>query len=464
MSLLDTTTGLLTPELISTAIKGLGIGDESPVDVSSAVKSSASALLVGMARIASSESGAVRLFDMVTERDYEGLLFGRNEDITAEQAEEISRHGQSMITRLFGDRASGMIELISHSSGVERRSSAALLGLVTPVVAAVLGREVSSKEMSVGGLADLLSNEKQAIQDDPRTPAGLAGLFGPSSAPSPAGAARTEDDRLHDATAPGLSRKTVPPAYAPSHTGPSHEGQSRRWVVPAVLGALVIGGLWALLHERAPDVSVPVPRAAAPRGPRENVIQPVAPQVEPPRVEAPPAPVKAPRAGAPSEAAPKASGVVEQLKITAGAMTLPGGKVFSVDEHGSEAALARYLDAGAVDAPKRFSMDRMSFEPGSATPDDASQPKLDALAGILAAYPSVRVRIEGHTDSDGSPDANKSLSLARAQAVRQQLTARNIAPNRIEVAGLGATHPAASNDSAAGRAENRRIDVMVLSR
>lgn len=460
MSLLDTTRGFLTPELISAATKGLGLSDESPTNVRGAAESSVPTLLAGMAQVASSEGGAAQLFRVITERDYEGLL-GRAGPLRAEQAEELSRHGQSMIARLFGERASGMIELISRSSGAEQRCSTAMLGLVAPIVACVLGREVRSRGLTARGLSDLLSHQKQAFKDDPRAPAGLAGFLAPSIAASAPFVAAASRERPHDAVSSAPSRMAASSTPLSSREGLLRNTQTREWLLPTLLAAAVLGSLWAFVRERRLDRAAAEPTHEAPiaAAPREDLAQPVAPppQAEPPRAEAP-------MAAAPSEAPPSAPEIVEQLKITAGEMTLPGGKVLSVDENGSEAEIARYLDAGAADGPKRFSMEDINFRFGTTELTEASRPKLEALATILDAYPSARVRIEGHTDSVGGTAGNQSLSLARAQAVRDELTARQIAPDRIEVAGMGADQPVAPNDTAGGRAQNRRIDVTVLSR
>ncbi|WP_437803435.1 OmpA family protein [Sorangium sp. So ce693] len=459
MSLLDTTRGFLTPELISAATKGLGLSDESPTSVRAAAESSVPTLLAGMAQVASSEGGAAQLFRMITERDYEGLL-GRAGPLRAEQAEELSHHGQSMIARLFGERASGMIELISRSSGAEQRCSTAMLGLVAPIVACVLGREVRSRGLTARGLADLLSHQKQAFKDDPRAPAGLPGFLAPSIAASAPFVAAARE-RPRDAVSSAPPRMATSSTPLSSREGLLRNTQTREWLLPTLLAAAVLGGLWAFVRERRLDRAAAEPTHEAPiaAAPREDLAQPAAPppQAEPPRAEAP-------TAAAPSDAPPSAPEIVEQLKITAGEMTLPGGKVLSVDEHGSEAEIARYLDAGAADGPKRFSMEGINFQFGTTELTDASRPKLDALATILDAYPSARVRIEGHTDSMGGAEGNQSLSLARAEAVRDELAARQIAPDRIEVAGMGADQPVAPNDTAGGRAQNRRIDVTVLSR
>jgi outer membrane protein OmpA-like peptidoglycan-associated protein len=69
--------------------------------------------------------------------------------------------------------------------------------------------------------------------------------------------------------------------------------------------------------------------------------------------------------------------------------------------------------------------------------------------------------VEGHTDSQGSVDFNQNLSLQRAQSVRDYLVSRGIAADRISANGLGSTRPIAPNNNPEGRANNRRVEIIV---
>jgi outer membrane protein OmpA-like peptidoglycan-associated protein len=103
-----------------------------------------------------------------------------------------------------------------------------------------------------------------------------------------------------------------------------------------------------------------------------------------------------------------------------------------------------------------FDFDRATLTPGA-------REKLSKLAGILIAYPgSYRIEVEGHADSVGSDAYNESLSRGRAQSVATYVIQAGIPSNRIgAVAGLGETRPVASNDSAAGRQQNRRVELII---
>lgn len=103
----------------------------------------------------------------------------------------------------------------------------------------------------------------------------------------------------------------------------------------------------------------------------------------------------------------------------------------------------------------------VSFAVGSATIEPRLRPVLDSFASGLGSQPSMLVRVVGHTDSTGSDAINDPLSLRRAESVRNYLEDRGVSASRIEVAGRGAREPVASNDTAEGRAKNRRVEIFL---
>ncbi len=86
---------------------------------------------------------------------------------------------------------------------------------------------------------------------------------------------------------------------------------------------------------------------------------------------------------------------------------------------------------------------------------------LDKFAASLIENPATRITIIGHTDNTGNDAINDPLSLERAARTRDYLTARGIAPARLNVDGRGSHEPVASNDTSAGRAQNRRVEIFV---
>ena len=139
-----------------------------------------------------------------------------------------------------------------------------------------------------------------------------------------------------------------------------------------------------------------------------------------------------------------------------------------------EAALARKeaeLVAGAKLPPLRrdargevFTLAGDAFASGQARLTGPAAASIKALGIYLAALPGGVVQVIGHTDSQGDAAANRALSEQRAQQVRATLVAAGLARDRVSAQGRGAAEPVADNGSAAGRAKNRRVDIVVAEK
>ena len=92
-----------------------------------------------------------------------------------------------------------------------------------------------------------------------------------------------------------------------------------------------------------------------------------------------------------------------------------------------------------------------------------AQANLTKLAGIFNKYPDTEILIEGHTDSTGTRDYNMDLSRRRAQSVANALAAQQVLVSRLNQMGYGPDQPVAPNSTAAGRAQNRRVDLAIYA-
>ncbi|PYX54096.1 MAG: flagellar motor protein MotB, partial [Acidobacteria bacterium] len=101
-----------------------------------------------------------------------------------------------------------------------------------------------------------------------------------------------------------------------------------------------------------------------------------------------------------------------------------------------------------------FETNRFTLKPGA-------RESMAKLAGILLAYPDLRLEVDGHTDSVGSDAYNQQLSEKRAASVRDYLAQQGIPISSVAVMGFGKTQPIASNATAAGRQQNRRVELVV---
>ena len=103
----------------------------------------------------------------------------------------------------------------------------------------------------------------------------------------------------------------------------------------------------------------------------------------------------------------------------------------------------------------------VSFATASSTIESRLYPTLDKIAGTLNEYPASTITIVGHTDSVGGGDYNLDLSRRRAAAVADYLAQRNVQRNRMIVEGRGENEPIADNGTESGRAQNRRVEMLV---
>jgi outer membrane protein OmpA-like peptidoglycan-associated protein len=101
------------------------------------------------------------------------------------------------------------------------------------------------------------------------------------------------------------------------------------------------------------------------------------------------------------------------------------------------------------------------FDTGSANLKPGAREKLARVAGILLAQPGINVAVEGHTDSVGGTDYNQRLSERRGDSVRDYLVRQGIASGAVATTGYGESQPVASNTTAAGRQQNRRVELVV---
>jgi OmpA-OmpF porin, OOP family len=110
---------------------------------------------------------------------------------------------------------------------------------------------------------------------------------------------------------------------------------------------------------------------------------------------------------------------------------------------------------------RRIVLQGITFAFDSAAISDTDAPLLDVAAEQLNANPDVRVRVVGHTDAVGDDAYNQRLSERRAAAVVDYLGKAGVGRTRLEPSGAGESQPVASNDSADGRAQNRRVELLI---
>ncbi|HMB55618.1 MAG TPA: OmpA family protein [Arenimonas sp.] len=151
------------------------------------------------------------------------------------------------------------------------------------------------------------------------------------------------------------------------------------------------------------------------------------------------------------------------IQVSTGAIPLHG--YVTVLERQAMTSALSFLSAGdmkkALDADGHVAL-HINFDTDKATlrPDAGSV--IDEIGKLLQSDPSLKLSIEGHTDSTGSADHNRSLSGERAASVRSALVAKGIAADRLSTKGFGPDKPVADNGSESGRAKNRRVELVKM--
>ena len=125
------------------------------------------------------------------------------------------------------------------------------------------------------------------------------------------------------------------------------------------------------------------------------------------------------------------------------------------------ADLSRLLETRETGRGLVISLSDLLFPTGQAELQAATREKLARVSGILQAYPGLKVAVEGHADCTGRPAINERLSAVRAERVRAFLTRQGLPSGAVTAEGFGSARPIASNDTAAGRQQNRRVELIL---
>lgn len=157
----------------------------------------------------------------------------------------------------------------------------------------------------------------------------------------------------------------------------------------------------------------------------------------------------------------------QRALVGAGVGGLAGGAIGRYQDN-QERALRERMAGTGVDVVRdgdNITLDMpeaITFAFNSSTLNQRSYAVLDRVADTLREYDQTLIEVAGHTDSVGSEAYNQRLSEQRAQAVANYLISRGISGQRLMVFGAGEMHPIASNETDAGRAENRRVELTIV--
>ena len=123
--------------------------------------------------------------------------------------------------------------------------------------------------------------------------------------------------------------------------------------------------------------------------------------------------------------------------------------------------LAEELEAQKTKRGLVLTLGDVLFDTNGADLKEGAEVSIDRLADFMRKNPERRLLVEGHTDSRGADDYNEELSEERAESVTEALVERGVPSERLRAVGLGESYPRASNDTAAGMQQNRRVEIVI---
>ncbi len=457
INLLDMLKDQVTGSLAKQASGFLG---ESEENVTSGLGSAFPALLGSLINKSSEPSGAGGLMDMIGGLDMDmlgdiGGLFGGG----ASSVNGLLNSGGGIVESLLGDKLGGIVDMISKVSGLKSGSSSSLLKMAAPFLMGMIGKQIKGKGLSF--LTDLLMGQKDHVQA--ALPSGMGNLLGLGSLASnitgavsgAAGAvtgaagdvAGAAGDVLSGAAGAAGNVASAAGDMASNAAGAVGDAASTglswlKWALPLLLiGALALWWFGKSPKDALNDVTTGVENVADKAGDMATDA-----------------------AGAVGDAASSTMNAVSDFAKTAFATVDEAAKAaldkvtFAANSAGSQ--MMDYINGG-FKGDGKVTFNNLTFDSGSAKISGDSATEVDNLASILKAYPNVKINVSGYTDNQGDPAANKKLSVARAEAVKARLFGQGVAMDRISTQGYGDANPVATNDTAEGRAQNRRIEVTI---
>jgi outer membrane protein OmpA-like peptidoglycan-associated protein len=324
-----------------------------------------------------------------------------------------------------------------------------------------VGKQVTTRGLDAHGLTSLLANEGQKVSG--HLPAGFSSMFKGGGVIEGArerfGEARSGTREPIEATHATRERTSEWPRDVNQRRSRTLEeprehhpqrvdrGMNPRWLwLPLVALGLVL--LWWGFRRPGRE------HQARLTAPEVNVTRPAPPQQQPqPQPVTPPPTPPAPTAAAAPTAAPPPAGQGNERQPVAGKDVT----VLSNDAR----PLSEFFDGNAP-VPQRFVLEGVQFDTGSS--HLAANPMLDETARILRDHPNAKVRVEGHTDREGTGANNRALSQQRADAVKNYLVRKGVKTGQLTAAGMSELNPIADNGTAEGRADNRRVELIITQR
>ncbi len=383
---------------------------ESPEDLRSAMNAIAPSLFGSVVQYGEERAGLTYLLQKI---DQEGIAEVSEVDLSTLaskkiEVENLLQKGSGYLDILLDTKTPALAEMVANFAGIRQSSAHSLMSLTTPFLLNHLREHIQANSLDTEDVQSLLNSQSRHIKS--AMPAAMSGVGDLLKFKGELGTLGTTVNQ---------SQNTV--EYAPE--GKKNKGfQLLPWVAGTILLFLLLGYFldW---------------RKGGP--PPEGPISPA------------------------DELEAVAESTSESLDAAAKAAR---EKLNEISFEGNSAAdkLYNFLKSGKKDFSREvYELKNADFETGSTNIPEAMKNELDNLAEVLQAYPNVELEVAAHTDNNGNAGENRNLSQGQAEAVKNYLMTQGIPENRINARGYGADRPIGDNETEAGRALNRRIEILI---
>ena len=374
-------------------------------------------------------SEAKNIFTNHSLDDLSGFITGDNKNTEATQA-------GSFLFDVFGGKLHGIIDKVAGHSGLKTENVRKLFDTVQIGALGSIGKHLSNEGGSGAAVSEFLSENKAGFLSAIPASLGFGSLL----------------SGVHEVTpeAPHTQAAHSDAHYHQHQEADPAKGENR-FFIPAILTIIIFGliiwlfrGCWG--NEKQHDHPTNYPETTTVSS--------------------------APSTADVAESAGKLDETTGNYIYNTGELTsidLPNGtKIEGVGQNSTENKLIQFLSnpnvsVDTVDKTKGWiSFDRLYFKSSSSELTNESKNQLNNISLILKAFPNAAIKLGGYTDNSGTAEGNLSLSGQRAQVARDAIIAKGIDAQRLEAEGYGQEHPIASNETAEGKAQNRRIDLRVI--
>jgi outer membrane protein OmpA-like peptidoglycan-associated protein len=409
-SLIDSVKNLATPDLVSKIASSLG----EPMDgVSGALTGGMSSMLLGVLGRTADPSAMRSTFNLVTDPANDGRVLDNPAALVGAPEGAMSSLGGQFLSNILGARGAAVNDVLARVSGLRVGSISSLMRLAAPLLIGVLGKRARDGGLNAASFTRLFDDERESIVN--AAPPGVADALG---------VAEPATSESYEAEASDEQARVEQPSrvYAPEE-----QTSGVRWLWPALVALAAIAlflGTRARHRVPAPIADTTTARSRAAGG----------------------------------EVAELSSGIVQ--------VRLPNGNVLSVPSSSAEAKLVAFLNDStrSPDDTSWIVLDRVHFETNSSQIDPDAEAQAKNVSDILKAYPHAVAKIGGYTDSTGSDAANLRLSRSRAESARASVEHNGLEATRVTADGFGSKDPVASNSTDDGKAQNRRVALLVISK